>query len=128
MTGTRGKKVLLVDDDPMVLTVVDSWLENGGYDVVTHDRGMGTIQMLIDHKPHVLLIDVNMPLLSGKQLVDMIRGKFDDMAVILHSSNNSASLQQLVQETRAVGAIQKTGDEANFMVQFRGLVTSARPR
>ncbi|HET6345799.1 MAG TPA: response regulator [Myxococcota bacterium] len=120
------KKVLLVDDDPMVLAVVASWLENAGYEVLTHDRGLGTIQLLLDHKPQALLIDVNMPLLSGNKLAEMIRGKIDDVTVILHSSNNSASLQQLVLQTNAVGAIQKTGDENTFMTQFQGLLTGRR--
>jgi CheY-like chemotaxis protein len=118
----KVKKVLLVDDDPMVLTVVASWLENAGYEVLTHDRGLGTIQLLLDHKPQALLIDINMPLLSGNKLAEMIRGKIDDLTVILHSSSNSATLHQLVLQTNAVGAIQKTGDEDSFMTQLRALL------
>lgn len=119
---SQNEKVLIVDDDPVVLEIVRARLEDMGHEVVTHDRGVGTVQMLLDEHPTVLLMDVNLPLLTGKQLLDILKGKLGDTIVILHSGNETASLAETVKQTGAIGAIRKTGNDAEFSAQFRNLV------
>jgi CheY-like chemotaxis protein len=121
-----SEKVMIVDDDPVVLEIARARLEDLGYIVVTHDSGVGTVQLLLDERPNVLLMDVNLPLLTGKQLLDILKGRLDETVVILHSGNDSASLAETVKQTGAVGAIRKTGDDSEFTTQFKSLVKTGK--
>jgi len=55
------QKVLVVDDDPLFLKLAAAHLENDGYDVVTAKDGCEAIEAVRKQKPHVLVLDVNLP-------------------------------------------------------------------
>jgi len=65
----KGKKVVLVaDDEPYVIRVVKLKLSNAGYEVITASNGLEALEKIKTLKPDVVISDVNMPKLSGKEL------------------------------------------------------------
>ncbi|MBI5743399.1 MAG: response regulator [Elusimicrobia bacterium] len=63
-----GEKLLVVDDDPEILRVMQDVLEAAGYQVRTCDSGRCVIDALKEFKPGLLLLDVMLPGVDGYTL------------------------------------------------------------
>src|SRR5688572_23111865 len=55
------QKVLVVDDDPLFLKLAATHLETDGYDVQTAKDGCEAIESVRKNKPHLVVLDVNLP-------------------------------------------------------------------
>lgn len=66
--------VLVVDDDPMMLHVVEMVLQSGGLDVSTCTRGRDAVQAARDYAPDCAVVDVTMPDMSGLEVCRALRG------------------------------------------------------
>ena len=62
------KKILIADDEPCVLRVAKIKLSNAGYEVITVSNGLNALEKMKSFEPDVLITDINMPKLSGKEL------------------------------------------------------------
>ncbi len=122
--------VLVVDDDPILLEVTRARLERAGWEVFVRDQALGTAQWIATHRPEVVLLDVSMPALTGDALAGVLRrnGLDQDIGIILHSGLGAEELAALKDSTGALGAIQKTGNDALFMGEFDRLVDTFRAR
>jgi CheY-like chemotaxis protein len=60
-TGQAPKKILVVDDDPVILKALSLILESWGYRVVTATDGSEAISQVRDEQPDMLLVDVCLP-------------------------------------------------------------------
>ena len=69
------KKILMVDDEPRVLYTVKNGLEliDDSYDVRTVESGKACFKELEQYKPDLILLDINMPEMSGWLVYDKIR-------------------------------------------------------
>ena len=81
------KKVLVVDDSGAMLRNVKGWLE-GKYKVILANSGAMAIKYLALDKPDLILLDYEMPVVNGKQVLEMIRSAVDfaDVPVIFLTS------------------------------------------
>jgi DNA-binding response OmpR family regulator len=128
MQPRRRGKVLVVDDDPIILEVVRERLDAAGYDVYVRADALGTSQWVAREQPDFLLLDVMMPALSGGELGQLLKrsNSTNQTAVILHSSMSTESLQPVIDRTGAIGAIGKTHDGAKFMLEFERLTARVK--
>lgn len=128
-----ARRILVVDDDPIVLEVVRARLEAAGHEVHTRENAIGTTQWVASHQPDLVLLDVSMPAISGNELVQLLRKRELTSAaqVIFYSGLPSEQLNELVRESGALGAISKSADDATFMDEFdrlmQGFRSSRRP-
>jgi CheY-like chemotaxis protein len=118
------KKVLVVDDDPIILEVTRERLEGVGHEVHVRDQALGTSQWIAGNSPDVLLVDVMMPALSGAELASLLKRRGLNLVIILYSSKSMVELKTLVRETGAVGAISKSLNDTAFLRQFELLTRS----
>jgi DNA-binding response OmpR family regulator len=123
-------KVLVIDDDPIVLEVVRERLSSAGHEVVTREEALGTTQVVRDEQPDLVLLDVMMPALNGERIAELLRGHkaTQHVGIILHSSKSELELLALIQQTGALGAIAKTSNGAAFMQRFEALAQRHRKR
>ncbi len=63
------KKVLVVDDNPGMLKVLNKWLKVAGYDVVEAWDGAMALEKCRQDAPHIILLDILMPGMDGKEFV-----------------------------------------------------------
>ncbi|MBP3569332.1 MAG: response regulator [Lachnospiraceae bacterium] len=69
----RMKTILVVDDEEMNLKMVEYILQQEGYDVVKAISGMSCLDYLKFNKPDLILLDVEMPVMSGIQTLEVLR-------------------------------------------------------
>lgn len=125
----RRTKVLVVDDDALVLEVTRTRLVALGYDVVTREDAVGTTAAVAREDPDVVLLDVAMPGVSGEALAKLLANdpKRRRVAVIFHSARDDEELQRLAEQCHALGAIQKTPNASLFRLRFERLLMSRPP-
>jgi two-component system NtrC family sensor kinase len=68
-----GKKILLVDDENILLEMIRDGLKRHGYEVITANNGEAALRELHNQKIDAICTDVKMPGLNGRQLYDWIR-------------------------------------------------------
>jgi len=78
-----SKKVLIVDDDPTFVRLVDHILTQEEYEVLKAADGREALRVLFDHKPDLVLLDVVMPTMDGWQTCSYIRDVSDVPIIIL---------------------------------------------
>ncbi len=113
------RKVMIVDDSEIVLALAAHTLQGAGYRVVTHPHPAGCLALVLKEAPDLLLIDVNMPGLSGDTVVKMVGSAQlkSPMVVLLHSSLPADVLAQKVVASGANGFIRKTESSMELVRQ-----------
>jgi len=116
MSAKAGHKIMVIDDDANVLASVKRMLERQGYEVAVHDGEAGCFKEVTRFKPDLVLIDVNMPFLSGDAFVSLF-GQCPTMAessIVLYSAIDDSELQRKARECNADGYISKTESSLEF--------------
>lgn len=85
----RERRILVVDDDPAVRRIVIEALKNQGYQVFDVASGKDALQMAERIKPHLILLDVNMPGMDGIGVLQHLRHREDYVSVIFVSGQSS---------------------------------------
>jgi len=67
-----GNKILVVDDDPEISSLVQYALESAGHQVQVCDNGREVVDALHSYKPELLLLDVMLPGIDGYSLANQI--------------------------------------------------------
>lgn len=81
-------KILLVDDDPFVRDMLAEVLKDNGYLVETAEDGKAALEKyLADPVISLVLTDINMPVMTGLQLIKELRNNKDDVPIIVLSGN-----------------------------------------
>ena len=70
----KGRHILLVDDDPTFLKMMQDWLSMK-YNITSVRSGMQAITYIATHKPDLILLDYDMPITPGPQVMEMIRSE-----------------------------------------------------
>jgi len=68
------KKILVVDDDQLILEFMKDFLSKEGHDVVTAEDGLIALEILRTYTPDIIFVDLVMPNIDGKRLCRIIRG------------------------------------------------------
>lgn len=66
-------KILLVDDDALLVRMYQKKLENDGYIVATADDGESALQRVQELKPDLILLDIIMPKLNGLDVLAILK-------------------------------------------------------
>lgn len=84
----RLPKVMVVDDSVTVRKVTTRLLERHGMEVLTAKDGMHAMEVLQDHKPDVMLLDIEMPRMDGFEVASLVRHdeRLKDVPIIMITS------------------------------------------
>ncbi|HEY0464210.1 MAG TPA: response regulator [Polyangiaceae bacterium] len=119
-----ARTILVIDDNAVALEMTRSTLEQAGFRVVTRERASGAVVAVLHERPDLVLIDVNMPNVTGDSLGDILgrtratRGTL----VVLYSSLPANALRMKARATGAHGFIQKTGVQTELVRQVRAFL------
>jgi two-component system chemotaxis response regulator CheY len=95
-------KIIIVDDSDFSRNIVSQYLIEEGYDVIGEaGNAKEALQLLKDRTPHIMLIDIVMPEISGIELAQTIQDNFNDINIIMMSS---LSGENIIIESISAGA------------------------
>ncbi|PJJ76705.1 response regulator receiver domain-containing protein [Thermoflavifilum aggregans] len=98
-----AKKILIIEDEPVMLKTLELLFRKKGYEVVIATNGKEAMEQIRRHAPDAVITDVMMPYLPGTEIISRLRHelKNEKTPVVVISS---VELDSLVEEVFALGA------------------------
>ncbi|GAL65905.1 response regulator [Jejuia pallidilutea] len=94
-------KILAVDDDQLVLLPLQKKIQELGYKVMIADNAKKGIELFDSFKPHLVIVDMNMPETSGFEFIEHLRvNKRSSTPIIVLSGYNNT---EIISETFKLG-------------------------
>lgn len=78
-----GAIILVAEDDPDIADILTAYLERAGLRVVRAEDGRRTLDLHLSLKPHLVLLDVQMPKLDGWQVLAEVRHRGDTPVIMV---------------------------------------------
>jgi len=97
-----GQKILIVEDDPLLVRMYQTKFTMEGYSVITAGDGMEGLEKVTKEKPDFLIMDVMMPRMSGLELLAEIRKNPSTAHIPALMLSNLGQPEQ-VEKARALG-------------------------
>jgi CheY-like chemotaxis protein len=79
-----------VDDDPAIVEVMRMILAAEGYSVLSAINGQEALDSITTHQPALVLLDLNMPVMSGWELIDQLRTSAISIPVVVVTAGQLA--------------------------------------
>lgn len=116
--------VLIADDDPSILLSLEFLMKKQGYQVLIARDGSEAFELIQQHRPNVLLLDIMMPGMNGYELCSYVRKTpgFEDTKVIFLSAKSKESDVQLGYDTGADLYLPKPFSTRELVAKVRDLV------
>lgn len=112
----QEKHIMLVDDDTLFLQAMQNWL-GVRYKVTATKSGMQAITYIANNRPDLILLDYDMPITSGPQVLEMIRSepKSADIPVIFLTGRNDRESVMKVMQLKPDGYLLKSMTKENIV-------------
>ena len=75
------KTIMVVDDNPDIITIVKTILEGRGYTVFSASSGPELLNMLPNQKPDLIILDIMMPEMDGLEVLTRLKGKSETATI-----------------------------------------------
>ena len=83
VTAMTGRTVLVVDDEPALLDVLEQYLRDEGFAVVRAADGPSAVELFKSHLPDIVILDLNLPGFPGTEVLRQIRAIRDVPVIML---------------------------------------------
>jgi len=94
-------RVLVVDDDPSAVELLQEFLTAKGYQVLTASNGAEALRKVKEERPHLVLLDVRMPKMDGLDVLRQLRAIDQTVGVIMVTAANE---EETGRQAMALGA------------------------
>jgi two-component system, OmpR family, KDP operon response regulator KdpE len=113
-----GKRILIVDDEPQIRRVLRAALVGEGYEVWAAQRGEEALEIVRATRIDLMLLDLNLPDMSGTDVCRATRSGFD-MAIIILSVRNSEQDKTAALDAGANDYVTKPFDISELLARIR---------
>ena len=106
-----ARPILVVDDDPVITRSLARALRRRGFDVVITNTSFGVLNLIAEHQPGLVVLDVTMPSIDGPGITELVRNDphLADTRIVLHSAMDHQALASTAAACRADAYWSKTG-------------------
>jgi serine/threonine-protein kinase len=128
LMSRTGAEVLVIDDSELSREVILELLQEAGIEAIAAPTAVGAMKKVIRRHIHVVVTDVNMPKLTGNDLVSQLRRnpKTRDAKVVLVSALPPAELYEVGRRVRSDGVIEKDRLDEELVPIVKNLLRYAR--
>ena len=119
--------ILLVDDESAITTNLAPFLERAGFSVGVAGDGVQALQQISRNKPDLIILDVLMPKMDGRQVLRHLRRDGDWTPIILLTQVGEATERAMALEEGADDYINKPFDPRELVARIRSVLRRARP-
>jgi|GEM_PF-463329 len=121
-------RILVVDDDERNLRLMKMRLMSEGFEVKEASSGQAALDLLEPFSPHLVLLDIKMPLMSGLDVLKELRTRSYDIPVVMMTAYGSESVAVEAFELGADDYLIKPFDSAMAARRLRQLIEGHRLR
>ena len=119
--------ILLADDDPTIADSLAPFLERAGFHVMVVSDGMAALDKAQKHHPDLIILDVLMPRMDGRETLRRLRKSNIWTPTILLTQVGEASERALALEEGADDYLNKPFDPHELLARVRAVLRRARP-
>jgi DNA-binding response OmpR family regulator len=109
----NADRILVVDDDPEIQSLVGAVLELAGYQIEIAANGAAALRAIERVAPALMLLDVNMPFLDGRELALELEDRGIEVPIIIMTAGDEAG--QTAADLKAVGYLPKPFDLSDLL-------------
>jgi two-component system OmpR family response regulator len=110
MDATPRMKVLIIDDEPDIIRVLQLRLEKEEFDVASAPNGQQGLEKLVSEKPDAILLDIRMPAMDGIAVLEQIRKIDRELPVFILTADDDIQPFEDAKRLNASGFIIKSKD------------------
>lgn len=74
-------KIVIAEDETMMLRAIEFRLKKEGYTIFTAEDGKKTLELALKEKPDLIISDIMMPFISGLELVSLLKSKEETKSI-----------------------------------------------
>ncbi len=119
--------ILLVDDETAITDHLGSFLERSGFNVEVASNGREALQKMSAQLPDLLILDVLMPQMDGREVLRQLRQEGNWIPIILLTQVGEASERAMALEEGADDYLNKPFDPHELAARVRAVLRRARP-
>ncbi|MFH1062227.1 MAG: response regulator [Candidatus Omnitrophota bacterium] len=109
-----GKKIMVVDDEPHIVKLIELRLKANGYQVQTASNGKECLEKILDFNPDLIVLDVMMPVMDGYSMIIAMRemrlaedDSFPNVPVLILSARVDNVIKELLETEDIKGYLTK---------------------
>lgn len=115
-------KILIADDEARIRRVMTLLLKDDGFEVMAVENGQEVLDVLLSYQPDVILLDQQMPVLTGVETLEQIKNIRPNQVVIFVTAFGSVALAVDAVKKGAYDFIEKPFDNDNLILKVRRAV------
>lgn len=122
----RKPRILIIDDEPILLKFLGKRLESQGYDILTAFDGQEGFEKTLKEKPDLIISDVMMPRMTGYDLLHKLQKQTDGtehIPILIMSAKGA--MKEFFGDWEIHGFITKPIDPVELIAKIKDLLTTA---
>ncbi len=117
-----NEKIVVIDDERLILDLTSMVLENRGFEVFTVENAQDGYRLIQREQPAVVLLDYMMPVINGLQALKEIRRRFEDTYVIVFTGKGSEEVAVELMKAGAADYLLKPFSNANLIERIENVL------
>jgi CheY-like chemotaxis protein len=126
MSGRAGfalAKILIVDDDEEMRLLWRLYLQPLGHELYEASDGLQALYMLKEHRPHIVVLDLMMPVASGDLVLGFLRSTSELKQILVLVVSAHMNVESLARQYEADAYLQKPVSVDDFRAMVNHLLT-----
>ncbi len=111
-----GKKIMVIDDDPVIVKYLTTLLKNNGYETCSASTGVEAFDIFMEEKPDLITLDLEMPEEWGPKFYRKLTKKLGKKVPVIVISGLSGNKYSI---SNAAAAISKPFDEKEVLSEVK---------
>lgn len=128
--SNKRNRVLYIEDDVGSQRLVQRVLENNNYEVLVAGEGMAGLDLAQEHTPDLVLMDINLPGLNGREITTRLRGlpNFENVPIVALTANTSPGHRERALAAGCDGFLTKPINVISFSQEVGAFIEGHRER
>ncbi len=120
------KKILVIDDEPDILSVVTFRLKKAGFDIMSVMDGERGVDAAKEFLPDIILLDLRLPKLTGEEVFARLRSdeRTSKIPVIILTASNELNVLDMARAIGAEGVMSKPYDPEELQKEIERLLNA----
>lgn len=120
----KAHKILVIDDDPVFVKLVEARLGANGYEVITATEAPRGLEIAMTGSPDLIILDVMMPIINGYNICRLMKSDtgHKDIPIILLTARTAKQDQKIGEEVGADAYLFKPLDTKALLDKVRELL------